>query len=155
GIYYLEDLGELTGPIIKWMSSKAKMAKVVFPRLGGFFEWVEKNEVTSFLKSASEKAKDISLPESQLPRDGKFLPISSEYITLAGLDDRDYREIEGQGLIFLQEVIQKHGRCGNLGLFVNSENRMLWLCRKHEVLMKAERDAAATAAGRRPEELWR
>jgi HEAT repeat protein/energy-coupling factor transporter ATP-binding protein EcfA2 len=155
GIYYLEDLGELTGPIIKWMSSKAKIAKVVFPRLGGFFEWVEKNEVTSFLKSTGEKAKDISLPESQIPSDGKFLPISSEYITLAGLDDRDYREIEGQGLIFLQQVIQKHGRCGNLRLFVNSEGRKLWLCREHEALMKAERDAlTAVATGRRTEELW-
>jgi HEAT repeat protein len=155
GIYYLEDLGELTGPIIKWMSSKAKIAKVVFPRLGGFFEWVEKNEVTRLLKSAGEKAKDISLPESQLPRDGKFLPISSEYITLAGLNDRDYREIEGQGLIFLQQVIQKHGRCGNLSLFVNSEGRKLWLCREHEALMKAERGTAtAVAAGRRTEELW-
>jgi hypothetical protein len=35
-------------------SSKAKIAKVVFPRLGGFFEWLEKNDVTSFLKLAIE-----------------------------------------------------------------------------------------------------
>src|SRR4030095_4535246 len=48
--YDVEDWGELTGPIIKWMSSKAKIAKVVFPRLGSFFEWVEKNEVTSLMK---------------------------------------------------------------------------------------------------------
>lgn len=56
GVYYLEDLGELTGPIIKWMSGKAKIAKVVFTRLGSFFEWIEKNEVTSFMKSVGEKA---------------------------------------------------------------------------------------------------
>jgi len=32
GVYYLEDLGELTGPIIKWVSKKAKIAKVMFPQ---------------------------------------------------------------------------------------------------------------------------
>ncbi|MDQ3011711.1 MAG: NACHT domain-containing protein, partial [Acidobacteriota bacterium] len=153
GVYRLKDLGEHAGPVIKWMSGKAKILKIVSPRLGSFLEWVHKDEVTSFLKSTGEKAKDISLPESALPKGGgKFLPISSEMITLAGLNEGDYRELEGQGLIFLQQVFQKHQLCGNLHLFVH-ESRMLWLCKEHKAWMEAERDANA-AAGRKSEELW-
>ena len=82
GVYILDDLGELSGPIIKWMSSKAKIVKVVFPQLGRFFDWLEEDSVAALLKSTSDKISGIPLPESSLPSGGKFLPIPSEYITL-------------------------------------------------------------------------
>src|SRR5262249_410810 len=75
GVYLLNDLGKWTGPMIKWMSDKAKIVKVVSPRLGNFLEWVHKDEVTSLIKSAGDKARDINLPESSLPKGaGNLLP---------------------------------------------------------------------------------
>lgn len=140
GVYYLKDLGEFTGPIIKWMNDKSKIVKVISPRLGNFLEWVHKDEVTSFIKSAGDKTKDINLPESTLPKTpGKLLPVSSDIIRLAGLNEHDYRNLEGQGLIFLQQIFQKHQPCGNLHLFVHNE-RMLWLCQEHKELMEAKRE---------------
>src|SRR5262249_51180848 len=128
GVYLLNDLGEWTGPMIKWMSDKAKIVKVVSPRLGNFLEWVHKDEVTSLIKSAGDKARDINLPESSLPKGaGNLLPAYSDIITLTGLDERDYREIEGQGLIFLKGVFEKHQPCRNLSLFAHNGKR-LWLC---------------------------
>ncbi|MBS1789645.1 MAG: hypothetical protein JST85_18115 [Acidobacteria bacterium] len=128
--------------------------KVVSPRLGSFLEWVHKDEVTGFLKSAREKAKDISLPEVQMPKGGgNFLPVSSDIITLAGLDEGDYRELEGQGLIFLRQIFQQHQPCGNLHLFVH-KGKMTWLCKEHKARTEAERDVNATVVGRTSDELW-
>src|SRR5262249_20365198 len=114
GIYQLDSLGEYAGPIIGWMKGKEKIVKTVFPRLGNLLEWVHKDDFTSSIKSTGGIAQNISLPENALPKGGgKILPISSEIITLAGLNENDYREFEGQGLVFLKQVIQKHGECGN------------------------------------------
>jgi len=143
GWYRLDDLGEYTGPIIRWMKGKEKILKTISLRLGNFLEWVHKDEVTSFIRESGNKVKDISLPDGSLPKGGgKDLPVSSEMITLAGLDEHDYRKLEGQGLIFLQQVFKRNQPCGNLHLLVH-ESRMLWLCQSHRDKLRSGRVAAA------------
>src|SRR5262249_48320958 len=154
GVYQLDGLGEYAGPIIGWMKSKEKIVKTVFPRLGNLLEWVHKEDFTSSIKSAVGTAKNIGLPESALPKGGgKFLPISSEIITLVGMNENDYREFEEQGLVFLKQVIQKHGECGNLSLKFHN-GKILWLCKEHQRVIEAETESRAIAAERRLGKLW-
>jgi HEAT repeat protein len=144
GWYHLDDLGELTGPIIKWMKSKESFLKMVSPRLGAMLEWVHENPVMTFLKEQGELVKDLKLPESSLPQGGNnLLPVSSEWIRMSGLDERDYRQVEGQGLVFLQKVLEK-SPCGNLRPFYHRE-RMLWLCNEHWQQLDAGRKSNSPA----------
>lgn len=146
GWYRLEDLGEQSAAILKWAKSHEKILKIISPRLGAAFEWVHQGEVTKFLGEQAENISKISIPESQLPSGaGEHLPVSSGLITLAGLRESDYRMLEGQGLVFLENVFRQYGACGNLHLFINKEGRMLWLCGRHRDEMYASRIVANAA----------
>lgn len=113
--------------------------------MGGALEWVNDGSVTSFLKNAGESISNIEITESSLPTGGSnYFPFSSSHIRLTGLTDSDYRHLEGQGLIFLQQVFDKHQRCGNLRLFVDN-GKILWLCNSHFSEFLAKRDVAETS----------
>lgn len=142
GWYLLDDLGKWSETIIRWAKSNEKILKVVSPRLGDFLEWVNDGSVTSFLKEAGESISNIEIPESSLPTGGSnYFPFSSSHIRLTGLTEIDYRHLEGQGLIFLQQVFDKYGQCGNLCPFVDN-GKILWLCNSHFSVFQAKRDFA-------------
>jgi GTPase SAR1 family protein len=144
GWYRLNDLGEWTGQIIKWAKSHERILKLVSKGLGAALGWVHQDAVTSFLRETAESVSGLNIPDSPVPPGGgEYLPVSSELIRLAGLRESDYRVLEGQGLIFIQKVLEKQ-MCGNLHLFIR-KGRMLWLCNRHLDKMKAEREAVETA----------
>lgn len=146
GWYRLEDLGAHPANVLRWAKSHEKVIKFISPRLGAALEWVHQDAVTEFLSEQSENVSGLSVPESKLPAGaGEHLPISTGLITLAGLRESDYRVLEGQGLVFLEEVFKQHQPCGNLHLFVDEEGRMLWLCGRHRDEMRAAREAAGAA----------
>lgn len=153
GWYRLEDLGVHTATVLRWVKSHEKILKVVSPRLAAALEWVHQGAVTEFIGEHAKSISGLSVPESTLPSGaGEQLPISSGLITLAGLRESDYRLLEGQGLVFLEEVFKQHQPCGNLHLFIDEEGRMLWLCGRHRDEMRAAREAVGAA---RREELLR
>lgn len=146
GRYRLDDLGAYTATFLKWAKSHEKILKVVSPRLGAALEWVHQDAVTEFLAEQAKKVSGLSVPESTLPAGpGEHLPISTGLITLAGLRESDYRVLEGQALVFLEEVFKRQQPCGNLNLFVDQDGRMLWLCGRHRAEMHAARVAAGAA----------
>lgn len=147
GWYRLEDLGEWTGRVIKWAKSHEKILKVLSPRLAAAAEWVHQDSVNNYLQERAEKIQNLDVPESQLPPAGRdYLPISSDLIRMAGLEESDYRLLEGQGLIFLQNVFEKYQPCGNLHLFIQKGSK-LWLCNQHFARLKAAREHSEVASG--------
>lgn len=144
GWYRLDDLGVLTGPVIKWVNSKKGIIKAISPRLGAILEWIHKDGVTEFLKKQGEAVGGLNVPESSLPQGGdEYLPVASEWIGLAGLDESDYRTLEGQGPLFLKSVFEKTQYCGNLFPY-SHQNRILWLCKEHYDKMKPVKAADHT-----------
>jgi HEAT repeat protein len=146
GRYLLEDFGAHTVGFLRWAKNYEKVLKVVSPRMAAALEWVHQDAVTKFLGEHAKSVSDLSLPESGLtPGAAEHLPAPSEMITLAGLRESDYRVLEGQALVFLEEVFKRHQSCGSLHLFVDQDGRMLWLCGRHLEQMRATREAADAA----------
>ena len=145
GWYRLRDFGTFSGPVLRWTKRHQSSIKFLSKRLGTLIESIHEDAVTTFLKIAGQSASELSIPDTQLPGGASNLP-ASDLIRLAGISEKDYRVLAGQGLVFLQKIFEKYQPCGNLHPLVY-EGGMLWLCKPHWDKMKTQ-IASVNSSGR-------
>jgi formylglycine-generating enzyme required for sulfatase activity len=131
GWYLLEGYGERLAPLIGWLKKNERLIRIASRHLGEVLGWLGDDRLTDFLKKSDKALAGTSLPESNIPSGGRrLLSRASGPGVLHGLDERDYYRLDGQALVFVNEVINKQGRCGNLNSLFHA-GRWLWLCNEH------------------------